>query len=96
MPAIARIGDENVEHCSPHSMEGGSSKWFCNGIGICRDGDATTGHLTPPDVPPCPAHSSNVSPSNRNWYVDGKLIAAWGDPHCTTIAQGSPNWFVGN
>ncbi len=97
MPAIVRIGDANVAHCSGHTMESGSTNYFVDGIGVCRDGDSTTSHLTPPNKPPCPPHTAQVDPASRGWYVDGKRVAALGDSisGCTSTAQGSPHWFVG-
>lgn len=93
MPAIAHITSPNVAHCSGHSMATGSSKWIMEGHGVCRDGDSTTGHLTD-EEDPCPGHSTTVSPPNRKWYVDGRLVAAVGDTHCTSISGGARKWTV--
>ena len=55
MPAVTRIGDADVAHCSGMSRAGGSGDVFANGIGISRMGD---NELFPsccqPDLPPCP------------------------------------------
>ena len=51
MPAVTRIGDADVAHCSGMSRAQGSSDVFCNGIGISRQGDNNTTHLFPPPVP---------------------------------------------
>ena len=56
MPAVTRIGDADVTHCSGMTRAGGSSNVFCNGIGISRQGDNNTGHLLPGS--PCPGHSA--------------------------------------
>ena len=95
MPGIARKGDTNAPHCGGHNMATGSSTWWLDGRGVCRSGDTTTAHLTPPDKPPCPTHTTAVSPPNRGWYVDGQEVACFGDPHCTSIAESSEHWFAG-
>ena len=56
MPAVTRIGDADVTHCSGMTRAAGSSNVFCNGIGVSRQGDNNTTHLLPPNVPPCPSH----------------------------------------
>ena len=38
MPAVTRIGDADVAHCSGMTRAEGSSDVFCNGIGISRQG----------------------------------------------------------
>ena len=45
MPAITRIGDADVTHCSGMTRAEGSSDVFVNSIGISRQGDNNTGHL---------------------------------------------------
>ena len=45
MPAVTRIGDADVAHCSGMTRAVGSSNVRANGIGICRAGDtAECGH----------------------------------------------------
>ena len=34
MPAVTRIGDADVTHCSGMTRAQGSSNVFCNGIGV--------------------------------------------------------------
>jgi len=48
MPAVTRIGDADVPHCSGMTRAVGSSNVFANGIGISRQGDVNTTHLLPP------------------------------------------------
>ena len=36
MPAVTRIGDADVTHCSGMTRAAGSSNVFCNGIGVSR------------------------------------------------------------
>ena len=44
MPAVCRIGDADVPHCSGMVRFTGSSNVFVNGIKVHRLGDATRGH----------------------------------------------------
>ena len=45
MPAVTRIGDADVAHCSGMTRAEGSSNVFVNGIAVSRQGDNNTGHL---------------------------------------------------
>ena len=47
MPAVTRIGDADVLHCSIPKRAAGSSNVFVNGIGVSRQGDVNTAHLLP-------------------------------------------------
>ena len=58
MPAVTRIGDADVTHCSGMTRAAGSSNVFVNGIGVSRQGDVNTTHLLPPNIPPCPSHAA--------------------------------------
>ena len=42
MPAVTRIGDADVTHCSGMVRAQGSSNVFVNGIGVSRQGDNNT------------------------------------------------------
>ena len=70
MPAVTRIGDADVTHCSGMTRAGGSSDVFCNGIGISRQGDNNTGHLLP--GAPCPSHSAPIATGSSTVFVNGK------------------------
>ena len=59
MPAVTRIGDADVAHCSGMTRAAGSSNVFVNGIGVSRQGDNNTTHLLP--GAPCPAHSAPIA-----------------------------------
>ena len=39
MPAVTRIGDADVVHCSRPNRLQGSDNVFVNGIGVSRQGD---------------------------------------------------------
>jgi uncharacterized Zn-binding protein involved in type VI secretion len=44
VPAVTRIGDADVAHCSGMTRAAGSGNVFVNGIGVSRQGDNNTGH----------------------------------------------------
>ena len=58
MPAVTRIGDNDVSHCSTPQRAVGSDNVFVNGIAVSRQGDNNTGHLLP--GVPCPSHSAPI------------------------------------
>lgn len=93
MPAVTRIGDPDIPHCSGMSRAAGSGNVFANGRGISRQGDANTPHLLPPV--PCPVHSATISSGSSTVYVNGRQCGRVGDPTCTAVAGGSPNVFAG-
>ena len=39
MPAVTRVGDSEVSHCSGMVRAAGSGNVFCNGISVSRQGD---------------------------------------------------------
>ena len=95
MPAVARIGDQDVPHCSGHNVATGSSNVFANGRGVARRGDSCTPHLLPGS--PCPTHSATISGGSGSVFVNGRPMARVGDAYggCTSIAQGSGSVFAG-
>ena len=97
MPAVTRIGDADVTHCSGMTRAQGSSNVFVNGIGVSRQGDSNTTHLLPPNVPPCPAHSAPIASGSSTVFVNGKGCGRVGDgiSGCTSVAAGSSNVFAG-
>jgi len=97
MPAVTRIGDSDVPHCTGMSRAGGSGNVFVNGIGVSRQGDSNTPHLLPPNIPPCPGHSASISSGSSTVKVNGKGCGRVGDgiAGCTSVASGSSNVFAG-
>ena len=95
MPAVTRIGDADVAHCSGMTRAVGSGNVFANGIGISRQGDSNTVHLLPPA--PCPAHSAPIASGSGTVFVNGKGCGRVGDgiSGCTSVAAGSGNVFAG-
>ncbi len=97
MTAVTRIGDADVTHCSGMTRAAGSGNVFVNGIGVSRQGDNNTGHLLPPNIPPCPSHSAPIASGSSTVFVNGKGCGRVGDgiSGCTSVAAGSSNVFAG-
>jgi uncharacterized Zn-binding protein involved in type VI secretion len=95
MPAVTRIGDNDVSHCSTPQRAVGSDNVFVNGIAVSRQGDNNTGHLLPGI--PCPSHSAPIEVGSTTVFINGKGCGRVGDAiaGCTSVAQGSPNVFAG-
>lgn len=95
MPAVTRIGDADVAHCSGMTRAVGSPNVFANNIPVSRQGDVNTVHLLPGD--PCPAHSAPIAAGSGTVKVNNKGCGRVGDglSGCTSVAAGSPNVFAG-
>ena len=91
MPAVTRIGDADVTHCSGMTRSQGSSDVKANGQGISREGDLNTEHLLPGS--PCPGHAIGIQAGDPTVFANGKRIGRVGDPTCTQVAEGSPDVF---
>ena len=95
MPAVTRIGDADVTHCSAMTRAQGSSDVFVNGIGVSRQGDNNTTHLLPGT--PCPPHTPAITTGSTTVFVNGKGCGRVGDgiTNCTSVAAGSEDVFAG-
>lgn len=95
MPAVTRIGDADVVHCSQPKRQRGSGDVFVNGRGVSRQGDKNTPHKKPGKK--CPIHSAAIARGSSTVFVNGKGIGRVGDKvsRCTSVAQGSSNVFAG-
>tara|TARA_R100000005_G_C4964697_1_gene179976 strand:- start:164 stop:454 length:291 start_codon:yes stop_codon:yes gene_type:complete len=95
MPAVTRIGDADVPHCSGMVRAEGSPDVFANGIKVSRQGDNNTSHLLPGT--PCPSHAAPITIGSKTVFVNGKGCGRVGDAitSCTSVAAGSPNVFAG-
>ena len=95
MPAVTRIGDADVAHCSGMTRAQGSGNVFCNGIPVSRQGDNNTGHLLP--GVPCPSHAAPIASGSSTVFVNGKGCGRIGDAisGCTSVAEGSSDVFAG-
>lgn len=95
MPAVTRIGDADVPHCSGMTRAVGSPNVFVNGIPVSRQGDNNTGHLLP--GAPCPSHAAPIAVGSTTVFINGKGCGRVGDAvsGCTSVAAGSANVFAG-
>ena len=95
MPAVTRIGDADVAHCSGMTRAEGSSNVFVNSIAVSRQGDNNTGHLLP--GAPCPSHAAPITTGSTTVFINGKGCGRVGDAitSCTSVATGSSNTFAG-
>jgi uncharacterized Zn-binding protein involved in type VI secretion len=95
MPAVTRIGDADVAHCSGMVRAAGSSNVLVNNTPVSRQGDNNTGHLLP--GAPCPAHSAPIAVGSATVFVNNLGCGRVGDAisGCTAVAAGSPNVFAG-
>jgi len=96
MPAVTRIGDRDIFHCSGMVRAQGSGNVYCNGRPISRQGDVNTGHLVPAgDF--CVTHRRPIATGSRTVFVNGRGCGRVGDgiSGCTSVAQGSFNVFAG-
>ena len=95
MPAVTRIGDADVAHCSGMVRAVGSGNVFANSIPVSRQSDVNTTHLLPGD--PCPAHAAPIAVGSGTVFVNNLGCGRIGDAlsGCTSVAAGSPNVFAG-
>ena len=97
MPAVTRLGDADVSHCSGMTRLGKSDDVYANDIKVSRQGDNNTSHLLPPDIPPWPVHSAHIATGSTTVFVNSKGCGRVGDSisGCTSVAAGSSNVFAG-
>ena len=95
MPAVTRIGDADVPHCSGMTRAQGSPNVRVNSIPVSRQGDNNTSHLLPAAV--CPPHTAPIATGSTTVFINGKGCGRVGDAisGCTSVAEGSPNVFAG-
>lgn len=95
MPAVTRIGDADVAHCSEMVRAAGSGDVFVNNIPVSRQGDVNTAHLLP--GVPCPTHAAPIAVGSTTVFINNKGCGRVGDAisGCTSVAQGSSNVFAG-
>ena len=96
MPAVSRIGDLDVPHCSGMVRATGSSDVFVNTRPAVRQGDINTVHKIPGGID-CFLHTGAVRSGSRSVFINGRGAGRVGDGlvACTSIAQGSTNVFAG-
>ena len=91
MPAVTRVGDKDVVHCSLPTRGQGSPNVRVNSRPVSRKGDNNNVHLLP--GAPCPAHVAPIKFGSKYVTANGKGIGRVYDTitGCTSVAQGSPN-----
>ena len=94
MPAVTRLFDRDVPHCSGMVRFKGSGNVFCNGLGISRQGDVNTPHLLPCGIICC-GHAAPIVSGSSTVFVNSVSCGRIGDPTCTAVAAGSGNVFAG-
>ena len=94
MPAVTRIGDADVAHCSGMTRAVGSGNVFVNGIAVSRQSDVNTGHLLPGS--PCPCHAAPITTGSPTVFINNLGCGRVGDAvtGCTSVAAGSSNVFA--
>ena len=97
MPAVTRIGDADIPHCSGMTRAVGSPNVFVNSIAWSRQSDVNTVHLLPPPPPPCAPHAAPIATGSTTVFVNSLGGGRIGDAisSCTSVAAGSSNVFVG-
>lgn len=95
MPAVTRIGDADIPHCSGMVRAAGSGDVFVNSIPVSRQGDVNTVHLLPGN--PCPAHAAPIAVGSTTVFINNKGVGRVGDSlaGCTAVAAGSSDVFAG-
>jgi len=95
MPAVTRIGDADIAHCSGMVRAQGSGNVFANNIPVSRQSDNNTGHLLPGT--PCPSHAAPITSGSSSVKANNLGIGRVGDAitGCTSVAAGSSNVFAG-
>jgi len=95
VPAVTRIGDADVPHCSGMTRAEGSPNVRVNSIPVSRQGDNNTSHLLPAVV--CPPHTAPIAVGSTTVFINGKGCGRVGDAisGCTSVAAGSSNVFAG-
>ena len=91
MPAVTRIGDADVAHCSGMTRAQGSGNVFANGIAVSRQSDPNTAH--------CGGHSDVITVGSTTVFVNnlgcGRIGDDVGGKNCTSVKEGSPDVFAG-
>jgi uncharacterized Zn-binding protein involved in type VI secretion len=95
MPAVTRIGDADVAHCSGMTRAVGSGNVFANNIAVSRQSDVNTGHLLPGGSS-CPSHAAPITTGSPTVFINNLGCGRVGDAitGCTSVAAGSPNVFA--
>ncbi len=95
MPEAARLGDKSTGHddCAPTALVTGSPNVFINGKPAARVSDKFASH----GCDEHPPHQDEVIQGSSTVFINGLPAARKGDKLkiAGTIAEGSPNVFIG-
>lgn len=97
MPAVTRVGDPDIPHCSPMVRASGNSTVKVNGRPVSCQGDVNSPHLRPVGKK-CKIHSRPIIMGSRTVKAGGRGVGRIGDkvgPGCTAVAGGSNSVFAG-
>ena len=97
MPAMCRLGDPDVPHCSGMVRKGHVKSVFANGRPLSCQGHVNTTHLFPKPPIPCPGHAKVIMKGSPNVFAEFLPVGRVGDkvgPKCTSVMKGSPNVFA--
>ena len=96
MPAMCRLGDPDVPHCSGMVRKGHVKSVFANGRPLSCQGHVNTGHLYPVPPIPCKGHAMPILKGSPNVFAEFLPVGRVGDPilKCTSVMKGSPNVFA--
>ena len=95
MPAVTRVGDLDIIHCSVPVRSSGSPNVFVNGLPVSRQGDFNNLHLVP--GAPCGSHLAPIALGSLTVKINGLGCGRVADAvaGCTFVATGSTNVFAG-
>ena len=95
MPAVCRIGDADIGHCSGMVRAQGSGNVRVNGRPVSCQSHKNTVHLLPPG--PCGSHAAAIATGSGTVKVNGLGCGRVTDgiSSCTNVAVGSGNVFAG-
>lgn len=96
MPAVTRIGDADLTHCSAMTRAQGSDTVFVNDIGVSFQTCINTSHLLPRPSD-CVLHTAPITTGSTTVTVHEKGVGRVGDAltSCTAVSAGSENVFCG-
>jgi hypothetical protein len=97
MPAVTRVGDLDVTHCSAMRRATGSSTVFVNSRPVSFQTCVNTPHLIPGGKF-CISHVAAIQVGSTTVKVHGMGMGRVFDtvgPACTAVAQGSTDIFAG-
>ena len=90
MPAMCRLGDPDVPHCSGMVRKGHVKSVFANGRPLSCQGHVNTTHLFPKPPIPCPGHATVIMKGSPNVFVNNIGVSRQGDNNTVHLLPGLP------